>query len=163
MVGFAHVILHLNLCNAALRAAPETQLAVKVHGVDRTGRQEFKQAFSVERGYDPQKTVAFDIARGIYRMDVTVPKYNCAVTDYVVVLSEHDRIISENLNDGPSPPPTPMLIGGTAPDAFLYAKPTYVLLDKSTALCDKPIAQFLPMKINVENDSDGYYAWLYPD
>lgn len=164
MVSGAHVILQIALCSAALHAAPESQITVNVHAVDRTTRLTVDRTFSVERGYEPKKVEELDLQWAVYRMRVTVPKYRCAADAYVVALPDTTRTMTVNLNDGDAktPPPT-MMVAGKAPESFLYAKPTYVLLEKNAAVCDKPIAPLLPMKIEVENDPDGYYAALYPD
>lgn len=164
MGPIAHIVLQATLCSAALRAAPETQIAIRVHAVDRTTRLTFDKTFQVERGYDPKKVVEFDVQWAVYRMSVVAPKYRCSANDYLVALPDTTRTVSENLQDGVAPIPKPaMLLAGNAPESFLSAKPTYILLDKRTAACDKPIGDPLPAEINVENDPDGYYAWLTPN
>jgi hypothetical protein len=164
MLPLAHVVLHIGFCNAIARASPETPIAVQVRLTDRIGRPQVDRVYRFERGDDPFGVVEFDSAFGIYRLDLNVPRYRCSATDYLFFISGHDRTITENLNDAPGqPPPTPVLLSGLAPQSFLYVEPTFVLFDKSSVACDKPVPQPLGAHIVVENDQDGYYAWFYSD
>jgi len=56
-----------------------------------------------------------------------------------------------------------VLLSGTAPQSFLYVQPTFVLFDKSQAVCNKPVPPALASQLDVENDQDAYYASLYGD
>jgi hypothetical protein len=163
MIGFAHLVLHLGLCNAAAKVAPETPIPIRVHLSDATGRQQLNQAFNIERGYDPQIIAEMDVPRGTFQAQISSPKYRCSATDYLVFLSERNRNVSENLSDGTAPPTQPVLLAGTAPQAFLYVKPTFVLFDKATTDCNKPITDPIPIRLTVENDQDAFYVWLYND
>jgi hypothetical protein len=164
MIGFAHVILHVGLCTAMARATPETTMPIHVRLVDRHGKQAFDQTFHVERGDDPTAIVEFDSPWGQYAMEVDSPKYGCGVEDRVMIISEHDRAITENLGPPTAEPLLPaMLLLGTAPQSLLYIKPTFVLFDKATTDCNKPITQPLAAHMEVENDQDGYYVSFYPD
>ena len=163
MVALSHVILHLGLCSSVAKLKPETTIAIHVHATDRRDQVIVDRNFRVERGDDEQRVVEFDIPWGIYRLEASVPKYNCNAADYFSFLNEHDRSITETLADGAAPPTMPMLLDGTAPQSFLYVKPTFVLFDKNAVACDKPVPDPLPSHIVVENDSDAYYAWLYND
>jgi hypothetical protein len=164
MLALAHVILHVGFCNAIARAAPTTSVALRVRLTDRIGRAQVDKVYRFERGDDPFAVVELDSAFGIYRLDLDVPKYRCSATDYLFFISGHDRTITANLSDAPAPPPpTPVLLSGTAPQSFLYVQPTFVLFDKSSVTCNKPVTQPLPSHIVVENDQDGYYAWFYSE
>ena len=160
MIGFAHVVLHLGLCNAIARVAPETSVAVRVRAINRIGDAQVDRVFHFERGEDSQKLVEFDSAQGVYRIDVSAPKYKCTASDYVMFLPDHNRNITETLGDRPVPPGKPMLIEGTVPQSFLYAKPSFLIFDKSVA-CKTPIGDPLPARMILENDQDAYYMWLY--
>jgi hypothetical protein len=161
VVALSHVILHLGLCSSVAKLKPETTIAIHVHATDKRDQVIVDRNFRVERGDDEQRVV--DIPWGIYRLEASVPKFNCNAADYFSFINEHDRSISETLADGPAPPTTPMLLDGTAPQSFLYVKPTFFLFDQSAVACNKPLPDPLPSHIVVENDSDAYYAWLYND
>jgi hypothetical protein len=161
MIPVAHVILHLGLCSSVAKIAPETTIAIHVRATDKRDQVAVDRTFRMERGDEDQRVVEFDIPWGIYRLDASVPKNNCNVTDFVQLLPDHTRSISETLVDGPPPAVTPMLLAGDAPQSFLYVKPTFVLFDKAAAVCNKPVPDQLPSHIVVENDQDAYYAWLY--
>ncbi len=163
MLGLSHVILHVGFCNAIARVAPGTTVALRVHLADRIGRPQVDRLYRFQRGDDPAAIVEFDSAFGIYRLDVEAPKYHCSLTDYLFFISGLDRSVTVSLSDGRPPPPTPMLLSGTAPQSFLYVQPTFVLFDKNAVACDKPIAAPLQSRLVVENDQDSYYAWLYSD
>ncbi len=158
----AHVILHVALCSAIARARPDTQIAMRVHLADRIGRTQVDRVVRFARGDGQEAIVEFDSAFGIYRLDLVVPKYGCSATDYLTFISGLNRSISETLNDAPAPaPPQPVLLSGTAPQSFLYVQPTFVLFDKSSVACDKPLPAPLDARVTVENDQDAYYAWFY--
>jgi hypothetical protein len=164
MPDLAHVILHVGFCNAILRARPDTTIAVRVHVADRIGRPQLDRVYRVQRGDEAEAVVEFDNAFGIYSLEVEAPKYRCSASDYLFFIAGNDRSINEKLNDAPAAPPSkPVLLSGTAPQSFLYVQPTFVLFDKSQAVCDKPVPAALPERIVVENDQDAYYTWLYPD
>lgn len=164
MLPLAHVVLHLAFCSAIARQPEATQIAVRVRLTDRVGRVQLDKAFRFERGDEAEGIVEFDSVFGIWRLDVSAPKYGCAATDYLFFIAGHDRSIGETLAPAPSTPRrAPMLLSGEAPQSFLYVQPTFVLFDKSLAVCNKPIPAQLPEQITVENDQDAYYAWLYHD
>jgi hypothetical protein len=164
MLPPSHVILHVGYCGAIARAAPETTVALHVRLSDRIGRLQIDRVYRVERGDEGEAIVEFDSSFGIFKLDVDAPKYRCSVEDYVFFIPGHERSITETLADSPPPPPkTPLLLSGEAPQSFLYVQPTFVLFDKSQAVCNKPIPPQLPEQITVENDQDAYYAWLYHD
>lgn len=168
MLGLSHVLLHVGLCSAIGRLPPDTTIAMRVH-VTYPVRPpqpdtQFDKVFRFTRGDDPSTEIEFDIPRGIYHLQMDVPKYKCSGGGYFQFLSDHNREIAESLHDiGTPPPPEPdVLLQGTAPTSFLYVKPTFVLFDKSV-VCKGPVDTPLPSHIAVENDQDGYYVRLYSD
>ncbi|HEY6449429.1 MAG TPA: hypothetical protein VIX60_01955 [Candidatus Cybelea sp.] len=163
MLALSHVILHLGFCSAIDRVAPTTTVALHVHMTDRIGRVQVDRVYRVERGDEAEAVVEFDSAFGIYSLAVDAPKYRCSASDYLFFIAGHDRSVTEKLGDAPTPPSRPVLLSGSAPQSFLYVAPTFVLFDKSQVACNKALPQALSANIVVENDQDGYYAWLYPD
>jgi len=161
--GLAHVILHAGFCSAIARLKPEAPLDVRVRLSDRTGRPSLDRTFRVERGDGSEAILEFDNPRGTYRLDAAAAKYGCSVTDYLVLVPDRTRSVVEQLDASPPSPQTPVILYGDAPQAMLYANPTYVLFDKNAVACGKPVATPLPTHVNVENDQDAYYAWLYND
>ncbi|MDP9025695.1 MAG: hypothetical protein M3N13_10020, partial [Candidatus Eremiobacteraeota bacterium] len=162
MVGFAHIVLHVSLCNAIARAAPQTTIPMKVRLTDHTGRQILETTQRVDRGDGNVRLIEFEAPRGNFRMQISAPSYRCNSLDYVSILSEHNRSIAETLSDGPAPQTQPLLLEGTAPPSFLYVAPTFVMLDKNLP-CKGPIEDPLPSHIVVENDQDAFYVWMYSD
>lgn len=161
MIPISHVILHLGMCNAIARLNPQAQVAIRVQVRDKIGDPQVNRVYHVTRGDDPELIVEFDSQRGIYRLQVNAPKYNCSTVDYFTLLPGLNRSIRENLLPvGSVPLPTPLLLGGTAPPSFLYAQPTFVVLNKSEAICKKPIGAQIPTQIRYENDQTGFYVWL---
>ncbi|MDQ2866070.1 MAG: hypothetical protein M3R51_07560 [Candidatus Eremiobacteraeota bacterium] len=163
MVGFAHVVLHVALCNAIARQAPQTTIAMQVRLTGRIGRNAATQkVYRIERGDGNVSLIEFDAPRGDYRLQIAAPKYNCNALDYITLISEHNRSIAETLSSGAPPQTEPLLLSGTAPPSFLYAAPTFVMLDKNLP-CKGPIDDTIPAHITVENDQDSYYEWMYSD
>jgi hypothetical protein len=167
MLGLSHVLLHVGLCGAVSRLAPQTMVAMHVKATfpvrSEAPDTAMDKTFRLERGDDPDTTAEFDLPRGIYKLRLDVPKYKCTDTDYVEIMADHNRSITETLHDGTAPQPVPnTLFDGTAPTAFFYAKPTYVLFDKSVT-CNGPVGTPLTPHISVENDPDAYYVSLYSD
>lgn len=162
MIGFAHVVLHVSLCNAMARVSPHTSVAMRVRLIDRSGRRPYDNVFTVERGSQNVKSIEFDAPRGEYRLLIAAPVYNCNATDYAAFISEHDRNIDETLSDGKAPDTRPLLLEGTAPPSFLYVAPTFVMLDKDLP-CKGPIDEPIPSHIDVENDQNAYYVHMYSD
>lgn len=162
MVPVSHIILHLGLCQSVARLSSESAIAIRVKVSDRTGQVVADKAFRVERGDDPERVVEFDIPWGVYRFDSSVAKYGCNASDFVQLLPEVNRQVTQTLADGAPPPTMPMLLAGNAPQSFLYVKPTFVVFDKSAAICNKPIPDPLPSNVVVQNDQDAFYAMLFP-
>jgi hypothetical protein len=163
VIALSHVILQLGLCSAVAKLPPEATVAVKVRATDKRDQVVVDRTFRVERGDGDQRVVEFDIPWGIYRLEASVPKSNCAAAEYFSFLPELNRSTTLALADGPPPATTPMLFEGTAPQSFLYVKPTFVLFDQAAVACDKPVPDPLPSHIVVENGDDAYYVWLYSD
>jgi len=163
MDGLAHIFLHVGLCSAVARTSPDTQVAMHVRMMFRVGDPPFDQTYRIPRGEGLEKVVEFDVGRGAYRLQIDVPKFNCASTSYVYVIADQNRKISATLADAATPPVLPILLmQGTAPTSFLYLKPTYVLFD-SSATCDHPIPPPLPAHIDIAYEPGAYYASLYGD
>ena len=75
MLALAHIVLHAGFCGAIARAPAGTGIALRVRLTDRTGRQEVDRVFHFERGDDQEAIVEFDNAFGLYRLELTAPKY----------------------------------------------------------------------------------------
>jgi hypothetical protein len=161
--GLAHVILHVGFCSAIARLKPDAAVALHVRLSDRTGRTTLDRTFRVDRGDGSEAIVEFDSAQGTFRLDAAAPRFGCSVTDYVALMPDHTRSVAEQLESSPPSPQMPVLLYGDAPQTMLYANPTYVFFDKSAVACGKPIAAPITTHVNVENDQDSYYAWLYND
>ena len=163
MLGLSHVLLHVGLCSAVARASPQTTVAMRVRLSYHVGGTALEKTFRFQREDGSETIVELDVPRGIYHMQIDVPKYGCSASDFVDFLPDHVRTITETLGDLSTPPDKPgVLFEGTAPTSFLYVKPTFVLFDKSVA-CNTPVGTPLDSHIRVENDGDAYYVWLYSD
>jgi hypothetical protein len=162
MLALSHVVLHVAFCNAIANASPSSQFAMRVSAYDRIGHTQLNKTYRFQRSDDTQESVEFDLSQGVYRLDISVPRYNCNVEDYIGLIPGLTRNINEQLSDGPAPVQRPMLLEGTAPQSFLYVHPTFVLFEKSTA-CNTAVGDPVPAHVVVENDEDAYYVWLYSD
>jgi hypothetical protein len=158
----AHVILHVGFCNAIVRAAPQTTIALRVRVGDRLGHAQVERTYRVPRGDENGAIVEFDNPFGMYALQVDAPKYGCSASDYLFFIAGQTRSVTETLSNAPVPR-KPMLLSGTAPQSFLYVQPTFVLFDKSQVACNKPLGQPLRSDAVVENDQDSYYVELYAD
>jgi hypothetical protein len=146
------------------RAPSGASIATHVRFLDRRSNARVDKTFTVERGDDDNpKVVEFDAAPGTYFMEVTAPKYGCSAGEFVSILADHDRSIDVTFAPGPPPIPQAVLFQGSSPQSFLYVKPTFVLFDKNSTACNKPVGEPIPLQVTVENDGDAYYAWLAPD
>jgi hypothetical protein len=164
MIALSHVVLHVGLCAAIARAKPDATVALRVRVVDRRSVPRVEQTFRVERGDDDNpKVVEFDAPQGTYRLDLSVPKYGCGASEFLTFLPDHSRSVDVTLANGAQPALQPLLIAGASPQSFLYVQPTFVLLDKNSTGCDKPVGDPVPFQVDVENDQDAYYAALYSD
>ena len=160
MIGMSHIILHAAMCARIARLAPDTPVNVNIQLVDRTGRERIQKSLRVERGDGSTLLLEFDAPQGIFQMQMVAPKYGCTGMDYWALLPEHNRSINGTLVQGVAPQPQPMLLQGTAPPSFLYVAPTFVLFPSATQ-CNKPVEDPLPSNIQVENDQDAFYVWLF--
>ncbi len=164
MIGIAHAVLHVGLCASIARTAPQTAVAMRVRLVDRRGTSQFQREFHFERGDDDNpKVVEFDAPQGTYRLDLIVPRYGCSASQYLTFLPDFSRSIAVTLDPGPPAPGEPLLIDGASPQSFSYVAPTFVLFDKASAVCNKPVGAIVPFTVDVENDQDAYYATLFSD
>jgi hypothetical protein len=78
------------------------------------------------------------------------------------VIEDHNRSLNVSLQEGPARPLVPAMVLGGLPFAFSYVQPTVVAFDKSVA-CNSPVGDPLDVGIVTENDSDGYYANIFPN
>lgn len=164
MIGVAHAVLHVSLCASIARTPPQTTVAMRVRVVDRRGTPQFQHEFRFERGDDDNPKIAeFDAPQGTYRLDVTAPRYGCRASQYLTFLPDLSRSIAVTLDAAPPVPAEPLLIEGSSPQSFSYVAPTFVLFDKASAVCNKPVTATVPFTVNVENDQDAYYATLFSD
>jgi hypothetical protein len=160
LLGLSHVVLHLAFCNAISRAPSSARVAMRVGVYDRIGRPQIQRTVRFVRGEYTEAPVEFDLSQGVYRLQVSVPAYDCNAIDYLGLIADHTRNVNEQLVDGAAPQPHPMLLEGTAPQSFLYVHPTFVLFNKSTQ-CNTPVGDQLNARTVIENDEDAYYVWLY--
>ncbi len=162
-MALAHIFLHVGLCSAVARLDPSTVVAMRVRMSYRVGGDEIDKVVRFTRGEAQQTVVEFDIRRSTYRLLLETPKYGCTASDFIDVLPDQNRTITETLADGPPAPPAPVvLFDGAAPLSFGYVKPTFTVFDKTT-VCNKPVGTPLPAKFDVEYDQGGYYVWLHED
>jgi len=159
-----HLYLHLTLCAAIAKLSPDAVVPIHVKLTYRNGGEPaLDKTFRVKRGDGTEAVVEFDADRNFYALHVDVPKYDCSTSDFLDVLEEQNRTISETLEDGPPQPQTPVtILDGTAPQSFTYVKPTFALFDNSVT-CGQPVTAPIPAKIKVEYDQGSYYVWMYPD
>lgn len=160
----SHIVLHLALCNAAVRLKTQTQMALHVSVTDRIHHAAVDQTFTAVREHVNVATVAFDMPWGVYRADVDLNagKASCSATQFFGVVNGHDRTIGMTLQDKKAPLAVPALVFGSAPFAFAYAQPTVVLFDSKTVKCDSEVPDPLQIGDATQNDADGYYATIYP-
>jgi len=71
------------------------------------GGDEIDKVVKFRRGYDSQTVVEFDVPRNTYLLTLDVPKYKCSMSDFIDVLSDLNRTITETLADAPPGPPAP--------------------------------------------------------
>jgi hypothetical protein len=162
MIPGAHLVLHLGLCNAMLKVPEGKPITAHVRLLDRTNHPHVDQDVTFTRYGQQSGEVTFNSPQGLYRIQIAAPQYRCYAEDYLFIIADHNRTITEQLSDGPPVEEHPMLMTGTAPQSFLYLNPTYVLFPKGTP-CDKPVPDPLPAKITIENDQDSFYVKMYAD
>jgi hypothetical protein len=159
-MAVAHAVLHLMLCASMTHARAGTPMEVRLHARDHTGRQTFDRDFTFTSGESDSQTVEFDAPRGVFLMTLSAPKYNCGSQTFQVFIEGESRNMKVRLAPGMPPPRQPTLLVGTAPEAFLYETPTFVLLDKSIQ-CNKPVDSTLTEDIDSEYDPGSFHLWLY--
>jgi hypothetical protein len=162
MIPGAHIVMHLGLCNALANVPEGTPVTAHVRVVDRINRPHVDQDVTFTRYGQESGEVSFDAPQGMYVLEISTPKYRCYAEDYLFVIADHNRTITEQLVDGAPVVEHMMLMTGTAPQSFLYANPTYVLFPKGTP-CDKPVPDALPEKVTIENDQDSFYVKMFYD
>ncbi|HZZ64260.1 MAG TPA: hypothetical protein VFE17_02060 [Candidatus Baltobacteraceae bacterium] len=162
-MALSHIVLHVALCNPALRAKPGTALPLHVVVTDKIHRDIIDQNYTIVRENGNEGTVEFDIPWGMYRakLDMHAHGATCSAVDYFTVLADHPRTVSISLQQGPVNTVVPALVMGSAPIAFSYVQPTVVALDKSVT-CNGPVGDPLSAPIVMENDADAYYATVFP-
>lgn len=160
-MAVAHAVLHLTMCSAMMHAPAGSTLDVKMHATDHTGRQTYDKNFTFQRGDSDEQTVEFDSPRGVFYMSLTAPKYNCNFAGFQAFIEDESRNMRITLTQGRPQVRQPTLLLGTAPAAFLYEQPTFVLLDKSID-CGKPVDTTLDADMESEYDSGSFHLWLYP-
>lgn len=163
-MALSHIVMHLALCNQALRLKTQTELPVQVSVTDKIGRSILDQKFRAYRDNGNEVPVEFDIPWGTYRAAVKMPVAHapCSAVTYFTVLPDHNRTLDISLQAHASPQPVPTLIMGTAPFAFSYVDPTVVAFANGTA-CNSQVGDPLDAGIVTQNDSDGYYASVLPN
>ena len=162
MIPGAHLVLHLGLCNAMLKVPEGQPITAHVRLVDRLNHPHVDQDVTFTRYGQQSGEVAFNAPQGLYVVQIAAPRYRCYAEDYLFIIADHNRTITEQLTDGAPVMEHPMLMTGTAPQSFLYLNPTYVLFPKGTP-CDKPVPDPLPAKITIENDQDSFYVKMFSD
>jgi len=162
MEALTHIFLHVTFC-AAIAAAPSgTEIPLHVVMLHHNGVSGYENVFRVEREAQ-NAVVEFDITPGVYRLQIDVQKYGCTRFAYLNVLEGVNRKVSLTLDNPPPQPPEPVaLVDGTAPQSFVYLRPTFVLFDSSLA-CGQPITTPLPVRTDVEYDQGSYHLWLHDD
>jgi hypothetical protein len=163
MLSPVHIFLHLALCNAAAQAPPETTIPVHVTMAYHVGGNEVDRVFKVARGDGAEAVAEFDVPRSLYKLQVDLPQYKCGVTDFIDVLSDHNRTVAETLVPAPVPAPAPVvMLDGAAPLSFGYLKPTFVVFAAGLG-CDQPVTTALPVRVNTEYDPGAYFVALGSD
>lgn len=162
-MALSHLVLHVALCNAALRLKTQSELPVHVTITDRIGRDVVDQTVRAYRDNGNDVPVELDVPWGIFRAKVSAKagRVTCGTTTYFAVLQDHNRTLDISLQQGGPPPPVPTLIMGTAPFAFSYVQPTVVAFPGGQA-CDAAVGDPIDAGIVTLNDADGYYADVVP-
>ena len=163
-MALSHVILQVALCNSALRLKPQTELPLQVVVTDKINRDIVAQKFRVVRENGNDVSVGFDIPWGLYhaKLAMNYQRISCGASQYFTVLADHNRSLAMSLQEGPPKTLAPAMVLGGLPFAFSYVEPTVVAFDKSVA-CNGPVGDPLDVGIVTQNDSDGYYADIYPN
>ncbi len=162
-MALSHLVLQVSLCNSALRLKTQSALPLRVAITDRIKRDIYNQTFRVVRENGNTVSVSFDIPWGEYRAALSMKSgaVDCSGREYFAVISGINRTMKISLAEHPQDVPTPLLVFGSAPFAFSYVQPTVTIFDKGQA-CNAQVGQPLEANIDLQNDSDGYYATIFP-
>jgi hypothetical protein len=163
-MALSHIVLHMTLCNAALRKGPNFDLPVHVVVRDPINRKIVDQTFTIERDAEGETSAAeFDVPWGLYGIfaSAKVGRTDCTGVEYFEVLQDHNRTLTISMQDGTAHPPVPVLIMGTSPLSYSYMQPTVVVLPPG-GKCNGPVGTPLNADVDQQSDSDGYYASIYP-
>jgi hypothetical protein len=163
-MALSHIVMHFALCNAAARLGPQAELPVHITVTDRINRDVIDQDAKVLRYEGDTSSAEFDIPWGIYRAAVRMRAGHttCSAVQYFAVLVDHNRSVTVHLQDPHSPAqPIPTLIMGTAPFAYSYVDPTVMVFGTDTK-CNGPVGNPVDAGIEQINDSDAFYASVYP-
>ncbi len=162
-MALSHIVMHFALCNAAARLGPQAELPVHVTVTDKIDRDIVDQDGKVLRYEGNTSSMEFDVPWGIYRATVRMRagKSVCSGVRYFAVLLDHNRSLTIQLQDGRAAGPVPTLIMGTAPFAYSYLQPTVLVFGADTK-CNGPVGSAIDTGIDQINDSDAYYASVYP-
>lgn len=156
-VALEHIILNIGLCKAIARLPARTNVAMRLTVTDRVNRAEINKVVQFQRGTGPNGRVEFDSSWGTYRITMSVPKYGCNGIDYIEILPDHDRSLNTDLVDGQPDPIAPVLIVGSLPQSFAYAKPSVVMFPV-TLRCNAAVPDPQTTGIDNELEQDAYYA-----
>lgn len=159
----SHIVMQVALCNSMLRLKPGTPVGVRVQITDRVNRTIYKHAFRMQRDIGNTVPVEFDIPWGIYRATVQTAAAHttCGATTYFAAIQGLNRTLAVSVQHDAPPGPAPELVYGSAPFSFSYVQPTVLLFDKSDT-CNGPIGNPIDADVVTQNDSDGYYASVFP-
>lgn len=162
-MALSHIVMHFALCNAAARLGPQAELPVHITVTDKINRDIIDQDAKVLRYEGNTSSAEFDIPWGIYRATVQMRagRTLCSAVQYFSVLIDHNRSVTVHLQDGKALQPVPTLIQGTAPFSYAYVNPTVLVFGKDTK-CNGPVGTPIDAGIEQDNDSDAYYAYVYP-
>jgi hypothetical protein len=163
-MALSHIVLHVALCNSALRLKAQTELPLHVVVTDKINRDVVDQNFRVVRENGNDVNVAVDVPWGLYHAKFTMryARVSCAADQWFTVLADHNRTLNVSLQEGPLKRQMQAMVMGSVPFAFSYVQPTVVAFDKSVA-CNGPVGDPLDAGIITQNDNDGYYADIFPN
>jgi len=157
VLGLEHIILHVGLCNAVARLAPQTTVAMRVVRSDRIDRVVDDRMVRFQRGTGNDARVEFDSSWGTFRIAMTVPKYGCNGVDFIDILQDHDRNMNTTLVDGPANAVAPVLVVGSLPVSFAYTQPK-VLMFPATLRCNGLVSGAQTDGIDNQLEQDAYYS-----
>jgi hypothetical protein len=162
-MALSHIVMHFALCNSAARLGPQADLPVHIVVTDKINRDVVDTNTRISRYEGNTSSAEFDVAWGVYRTTVTMRAGHatCSAVQYFAVQQDRDRTLTVQLHDGSGATPVPTLIYGTAPFSFSYVQPTVMVFSGDTK-CNGPIGNPVNADIQQVNDSDGYYASVYP-